>query len=104
MSPKGDKVQIKANIPRGSWEIDKIIELWPNGEGKERAAKVLLATKTTVNQPLNLLYSMECECILKDTNAKINQLSNRTLSHKKRIHASEINKTIDSKSHRWHLD
>ena len=46
---KGDTVQIKANVPRRSWKIGKIIELLPNSEGKVRAAKVLLATKSTVN-------------------------------------------------------
>ena len=45
---KGDIIQIKANVPRGSWKIGKIIELLPNSEGKVRAAKVLLATKCTV--------------------------------------------------------
>ena len=50
----GDTVQIKANVPRGSWKIGKIIELLPNSKGKVRAAKILLATKSTVNRPLTL--------------------------------------------------
>ena len=48
---KGDIVQIKANVPRGSWKIGKIIKLLPNTEGKLTAAKILLPTKSTVNRP-----------------------------------------------------
>ena len=46
---KGNIVQIKANVPRRSWKFGKIIELLLNSEGKMRKAKVLLATKSTVN-------------------------------------------------------
>ena len=58
------------NISTGSWKIGKIIELLPNSEGKVRVAKVLLATKSTVNRPLNLLYPIECESIVDDTTEK----------------------------------
>ena len=53
IASKGDIVQIKANLPRGSWKIGKSIEFLPKYEGKVTAAKVLLATKSTVNRPLN---------------------------------------------------
>ena len=73
---KRDTVQIKANVPRRSWKIGRIIELLPNSEGKVIAAKVLLATKSTVNRPLNLLYPIECENIVNDTTENSEQLSN----------------------------
>ena len=73
---KRDTVQIKANVPRRSWKIGRIIELLPNSEGKVIAAKVLLATKSTVNRPLNLLYPIECESIVNDTTENSEQLSN----------------------------
>ena len=57
---KRDIVQVKPNVPKGSWKIEKIIELLPNSEGKVRAAKVLLGTKSAVNRPINLLYPIEC--------------------------------------------
>ena len=103
---KGDIAQIKANLPRGSWKIGKIIELLSNSQGKVRAAKVLLATKSIVNQPLNLLYPIECESVVNDTTEKREQLSssnaqsqekNRQINQ--RIHTSETNKMIDSKNH-----
>ena len=65
---KGDIVQT-----RGSWKIGKIIEFLPNSEGKVRAAKVLLGTKSTVNRPLNMRYYVECESIVNDTAEKIKQ-------------------------------
>ena len=73
---KRDTVQIKANVPRRSWKIGRIIELLPNSEGKVIAAKVLLATKSTVNRPLNLLYPIECESIVNDKTENSEQLSN----------------------------
>ena len=63
------------NVPRGSWKIGKIIEFFPNSEGKVRAAKVLLGTKSTVNRPLNMRYYVECESIVNDTAEKIKQWS-----------------------------
>ena len=63
---KGNIVQIKVNLPRGTWKIGKIIELLPNSESKLRPAKVSLATKSTVNRPLNLLYPIKCESTVND--------------------------------------
>ena len=74
---KGDKVQIKASIPQRSWKIGKIVELLPNSKGKVRAAKVLLASKSTANQPLNLLCPIECESTVNETKKKSEQLNNK---------------------------
>ena len=61
-SPKvGHIVQIKDDLPRGSWRIGKIEDLLLNSEGKVRAAKVRLAAGNTINRPLNLLYPLECQ-------------------------------------------
>ena len=38
----------------------KIVELVPSNGGKIRAAKILLATKSTVNRSLNLLFPLVC--------------------------------------------
>ena len=85
---KGDIVQIKANVPRGSWKIGKIIELLPNSQGKVRAAKVLLVTKSTVKRPLNLLYPIECESIVNDTTEKSKQLSRSNAQSQEKIDKS----------------
>ena len=61
-TPKiGDIVQLKEDLPRGSWKLGKIVELITSNDGNIRAAKVLLSTKNVVNRPLNLLYPLECE-------------------------------------------
>ena len=57
----GHIVQIKDDLPRGSWRIGKIEDLLLNSEGKVRAAKVRLAAGNTINRPLNLLYPLECQ-------------------------------------------
>ena len=95
---KGDIVQIKANVPRGSWKIGKIIELLPNSEGKLSAAKVILATKTTANQPLNLLYPIECESIVNDTNEKSEQLSSSNAQSQEKIDKSTKESTLQKQN------
>ena len=57
----GDIVQLKENLPRGSWKLGKIVELITSNDGNIRAAKVLLSTRNVVNHPLNLPYPLECE-------------------------------------------
>ena len=91
---KGDIVQIKANVPRRSWKIGKIIELLPNIDGKEKAAKVLLATKSTVNRPLNLLYPIECESIVNDRTEKSEQLSSSNAQSQEKIDKSTKESTL----------
>ena len=53
-------IQMKEDLPRGSWKMRKIVELVPSNGGKIRAAKILLATKNTVNRSLNLLFPLVC--------------------------------------------
>ena len=93
-------VQIKANVPKGSWKIGKIIELLPNSEGKVRAAKVLSATKSTVNRPLNLLYPIECESIVDDTTEKIEQLSRANAQSQEKIDQSTKGSTLQKPTKR----
>ena len=57
----GDIVQLKEDLPTGSWKLGKIVEMITSNDGNIRAAKVLLSTKNIVNCPLNLLYSLEYE-------------------------------------------
>ena len=38
----------------------KIVELIPSDDGMIRAAKILLGTKNTLNQSLNLLFPLQC--------------------------------------------
>ena len=97
---KGDIVQIKAIVPRGSWKIGKIIELLPNSEGKVRAAKVLLATKSTVIRPLNLLYPIECERRVNDATEKSEQLSNSSGQSKEKIQQSTKESTLQKPTKR----
>ena len=56
----GDIVQLKEDLPRGSWNLGKIVELITSNDGNIRAAKVLLSTENVVNRPLNLLYPQKC--------------------------------------------
>ena len=57
----GDIVQLKEDLPRGSWKLGKIVKFITSSDGNIRAAKVLLSTKNTLNRSLNLLYPLECE-------------------------------------------
>ena len=75
-------------------KIGKIIELLPNSESKLRPAKVSLATKSTVNQPLNLLYPIKCESTVNDTTEKSKQLSNRNAQSQEKIDKSTKESTI----------
>ena len=97
---KGDIVQIKANIPRRSRKIGKIIELLPNSEGIVRAAEVLLGTKIIVNRPLNLLYLIECESAVNDTTEKIKQISNRNAQSQEKLDKS-TKESMLQKPTRW---
>ena len=81
-------MQIKANVPRGSWKIGKITEFLPNSEGKLRAAKVLLVTESTVNRPLNLLYPIECKSLVNDTTEKSKQLSGSNTQSQEKLDKS----------------
>ena len=56
----GDVVQLKDDLPRGSWRLGRIVDLITSQDGEIRAAKVILTTKNIVNRPLNLLYPLEC--------------------------------------------
>ena len=96
---KQKKYHLK-EIPRGSWKIGKIIELLPNSEGKVRAAKVLLATKSTVIRPLNLLYPIECERRVNDATEKSEQLSNSSGQSKEKIHQSTKESTLQKPTKR----
>ena len=90
----GDTVQIKANVPRGSWKIGKIIELLPNSKGKVRAAKILLATKSTVNRPLTLKSTVN------DTTKKSKQLSNRNTQSQEKLDKSTKESTLHKPTRR----
>ena len=62
----GDVVQLKEDLPSGSWKFGKMIESIITNDGNVRAAKVLLPTRNVVNRPVNLLYPLECESEHKD--------------------------------------
>lgn len=57
----GDVVQLKEDLPSGSWKFGKMIESIITNDGNVTAAKVLLPTRNVVNRPVNLLYPLECE-------------------------------------------
>ena len=58
----------------------KIVKLIPNGDANDRAAKILLLNKNIFNQPLNLLYPLQCEnkekAELRNTMARQDETSN----------------------------
>ena len=62
----GDVVQLKEDLPSGSWKFGKMIESIITNDGNVRAAKVLLPIRNVVNRPVNLLYPLECESEHKD--------------------------------------
>jgi hypothetical protein len=57
----GDVVQIKENLPRGSWKIGRIVELMTRNDREFRSAKVQLTSKRLIGRPLNFLYLFECD-------------------------------------------
>ncbi|XP_057299223.1 uncharacterized protein LOC130629867 [Hydractinia symbiolongicarpus] len=74
----GSVVQIKKDLPRGSWKIAKITELIPNSDGKIRAARILLPNKNIITQPSNLLYPLECNNEETETKNETVETSNET--------------------------
>lgn len=56
----GDIIQLKEDLTRGARKMRKIVELIPSDDGMIRAAKILLGTKNTLNQSLNLLFPLQC--------------------------------------------
>lgn len=56
----GDIIQLKEVLTRGARKMRKIVELIPSDDGMIRAAKILLGTKNTLNQSLNLLFPLQC--------------------------------------------
>ena len=55
----GDIIQLKEDLTRGARKMRKIVELIPSDDGMIRAAKILLGTKNTLNQSLNLLFPLQ---------------------------------------------
>jgi len=79
----GTVVQVKEDLPRGSWKIGKIVELIKSNDGLVRAARVLLPTKTVINRSLKLLYPLECETeeigeTIKDNHNQLTKNDNAT--------------------------
>jgi hypothetical protein len=91
----GDVVQIKENLPRGSWKIGRIVELVTSNDGEIRSAKVQLPSKRLIGRPLNLLYLLECDKNLTfiddkgDTNSEKSEKKPDKVSNRK---AAEIAK------------
>ena len=56
----GDIIQLKEDLTQGARKMRKIVELIPSDDGMIRAAKILLGTKNTLNQSLNLLFPLQC--------------------------------------------
>lgn len=56
----GDIIQLKEDLTRGARKMRKIVELIPSDDRMIRAAKILLGTKNTLNQSLNLLFPLQC--------------------------------------------
>ena len=56
----GDIVLIKNNVPRGSWNTAKVIELNESKDKFIRSARVQLPLKKMLNRHLRLLYPLEC--------------------------------------------
>ena len=56
----GDVVIVKEkNLPRGTWRMAKIINLYKGRDGKIRSAQLLLPTRKTLQRPLSLLFPVE---------------------------------------------
>ncbi|XP_056094778.1 uncharacterized protein LOC130073406 [Rhinichthys klamathensis goyatoka] len=56
----GDIVLIgDANMPRQTWKLGKIEELFPGRDGKVRSCAVRTSTRTVLKRPVQLLYALE---------------------------------------------
>ncbi|MCP3662858.1 MAG: hypothetical protein GY696_10235 [Gammaproteobacteria bacterium] len=55
----GDVVQIKEDLPRGSWKLGKIQELIFSKDGQSRAAQILLPSKKILTRAIRHLYPLE---------------------------------------------
>ncbi|MCP3663277.1 MAG: DDE-type integrase/transposase/recombinase [Gammaproteobacteria bacterium] len=54
-----DVVQIKEDLPRGSWKLGKIQELIFSKDGQSRAAQILLPNKKILTRAIKHLYPLE---------------------------------------------
>ena len=53
--------QIQQNTPKRSWKIGRIMELIKSRDREERAAKVLLQSRNTLQRSLYQLFPLECD-------------------------------------------
>ena len=53
--------QIQQNTPKRSWKIGRIMELIKSRDREERAAKVLLQSRNTLQRYLYQLFPLECD-------------------------------------------
>ena len=65
-----------------------------------RAVGVLLASKSTVNQPLNLLYPIECESTVNDMTEKSEQLNNKNGQSQENLDKSTKESTLQKETRR----
>lgn len=72
----GDVIQVKDNLPRGSWRIGRIVEFVTSRDGHTRSAKVQLCNKRVIGHPLNLLFPLELNIYASDVINKVNEIEN----------------------------
>ena len=74
----GDIVQVKDSSPRGTWRVERVIEMIKDQVGKERAARVMM-NKIILQKSIIHLYPLECndEEQLNEIPRKINLKVNR---------------------------
>ena len=53
--------QIQQNTPKRSWKIGRIMKLIKSRDREERAAKVLLQSRNTLQRSLYQLFPLECD-------------------------------------------
>ena len=70
----GTVVLIKDDLPRGRWQVGKIVALHDSRDRSCRSAKLVLPNKKTLNRPIRLLYPIELSA---DTEAPTDDNTNR---------------------------
>ena len=55
----GQIINIKEDLPRSKWRMEKIAQLIESRDNKMHAASVLLPNGNAIKRPINLLYLLE---------------------------------------------
>ena len=86
---------VKENLPRGSWKVGRICELFQSRDKRIRSARIAFGPNKFINRALSFLYPIECpDDNVTDTNVDKNK-SPSTPTEDDNDHSSDCNMEAD---------